>query len=75
MKELEMWQAVNASLTVEQLKKAITEYGDIEISSGEIWSAEQMNLGIDLIVNNQAAWNRVTRKFGIRQQLYFLLEK
>jgi hypothetical protein len=75
MTELEMWEAVNASKTVEELKEAITKYGNITISTGEVWTPEFMNSGIDLIVANLAYYNRVTRKFGIRQQLYFLLGK
>jgi len=75
MTELEMWEAVNASKTVEELKEVITKYGNITISTGEVWSSEFMNLGVDLIVANLAYYRRVTRKFGIRQQLYFLLGK
>lgn len=72
MTDLEMWEAVNASKTVEELKEAISNYGSITISNGEVWNSEFMNLGIDLICLEQAPYNRVTRKFGIRQQLYFL---
>ncbi len=71
MTELEKYELINSSETIEQLKEAIIKIGDIQISNGNIWSSEKMNLRIDSVINGQP-YNMVTRNYGIRKQLLYL---
>ena len=71
--ELQKYQLINSSSNIEELKNNITTIGDITISNGDIWSSEKMNEGVDLIVKGYMPFNRVTRNYGIRQQLIYLI--
>ena len=73
MTELEKYEKVNKCKDIESLKNVITEIGDITISSGEIWSSEKMNRHVDTIESTNSYYTLVTRNYGIRQQLYFLM--
>lgn len=73
MEELEKYELINSAESVEALKEAITKIGDIKIRKGDVWSSETMCEGIDNILLSKSPFNRVTRQYGIRQQLMYLM--
>lgn len=73
MTELQKWVLINRAGTIDELKWTIDLIGDITISNGNIWSSKKMNDNIDKIIRGYD-WNLVTRNYGIRQQLIYLLK-
>lgn len=72
MTELEKYEIINKSRSVEELKNAIKEIGDLKISTGEIWTVDQMCEYIDRIYEGDAPYNMATRRYGIRQQIMYI---
>lgn len=83
MDELSIWEKINACKTVDELKQTIV---DIWSPSGTIigrqepFSVSEMLVYIDWFTEDWNACNKnyralPTRKYGIRQQLLFILER
>jgi hypothetical protein len=75
MEELEKWRLINSSTTINELKDAITKIGNIKISNGGELTSKFINNNIDLIHKGNVNFRLVTRNYGIRQQLLYLIHK
>lgn len=73
MNELQKYQLINSCESVSDLKAATYSIGDIIISSGKNWTPKLMCEYIDGIVRGDFEYNMATRKYGIRQQLMYLI--
>jgi len=85
MNELDIWNSINKTKTVEELKECIINiWGENGIINGrsEPFMVKEMNLIIDrfvedfnkVVLNKQTNFNSLpTRQFGIRQQLCMIL--
>lgn len=75
MEELEKWVLVNKAETVEELQEAliaIAENGKIQGRQRE-WDAEQQAKFVRDIYNGFRPFNNLTRSYGIRQQVMYLM--
>lgn len=75
------YERINGSYSIRELKDNIHYIGDIITSKGERYSAEFHCKQIDIIVDYYKAgndikilpFNLVSRKYGVRQQLMYIL--
>lgn len=78
MTELEKYEAVNSSNSIEELQEAIRLIGENSSEKGSImgrkhsFKVEQQCTGVELIVKEGARANICTRSYGIRQQALYL---
>ena len=78
MTELEKYEAVNSSNSIEELQEAIKLIGENSLEKGSIigrkrsFKVEQQCRGVELIVKEGARANICTRNYGIRQQTLYL---
>lgn len=73
MTELEKYELINSCESVAELETAIHKMGDITIRKGDVWTADTMCERIQNILQSKSPFNRVTRVYGIRQQLMYLM--
>jgi len=65
---------INKTKTIAELKWTIDLIDDITISTGEVWSSKMMIHNITEIIDGYYSINTVTRNYGIRQQLIYLMK-
>jgi len=73
LSELKKYELVNSCETIQNLKTLVKDFGDVVGSRNIVWSAEKTCNNIDLIVEGKLPINHVTRAYGLRQQLMYLL--
>ncbi len=75
MTELEKYQRINSSESFAELKTAITEVAGedgVEGTREKVYNAEHQCRGVDLVLQGSPP-NVLTRSYGIRQQMLYLI--
>jgi len=74
MTDLEKYELINSTKSVEQLMEAVSKIGPIQ-GSKEEFSVENIHGSIRLIMLRPyyPYYNQLTRKFGLRQQMIYLM--
>ena len=67
-KEIKKWQKVNSSETKAQLFEAV-DY----ICAGLLFDADKLKRSINAALSRRAEANVVTRRYGLRQQVLYLM--
>lgn len=76
MEEVEKWKRINSCETHEELKKAIIEIADNDNIQGskKSWKASYQSDVVQFLWENpNIEMNMLTRSYGIRQQMMYLL--
>lgn len=75
MSEEEKWKRVNSAETIEDLKQAILDIAENGIIVGKTrdWDANKQVKAAQLIWDRASIPNTLTRSYGIRQQMLYLL--
>lgn len=76
MEEVEKWKRINSCETHEELKKAIIEIADNDNIQGskKSWKASYQSDVVQFLWENPTIeMNMLTRSYGIRQQMIYLL--
>lgn len=76
MEEVEKWKRINSCETHEELKKAIIEIADNDNIQGSTksWKASYQSDVVQFLWENPTIeMNMLTRSYGIRQQMIYLL--
>ena len=76
MEEVEKWKRINSCETHEELKKAIIEIADNGNIQGreKSWKASYQSDVVQFLWENpNIGMNMLTRSYGIRQQMMYLL--
>lgn len=76
MEELDKWKLVNGCQTKEELCNAvdaITENGNIIGNTGKLFDADKIKRSINAAMAKTHPANVVTRAYGIRQQMLYLM--
>lgn len=76
MEELKKWQMVNGCETKEQLfaaVDAVCEGGTIIGNTGKEYDADKIKRSITAAMSGRFPVNVVTRRWGIRQQMLYLM--
>lgn len=74
--ELERFQRVNSCETIAEIKQCILDFADEHgfiQGRSRIFSAEKMASYVDGIYNGDYPSNLITREYGLRQQLLYLI--
>lgn len=77
-KELEKWQKVNSAETKEQLFEAVdficaNEPNGLIGTTGKLFTADKLKRSINAVITGRFNANVVTRKYGLRQQVLYLM--
>lgn len=75
MDELEKYELINKAETVEELKEAMEAISEKGMIKGrrKSYIADEMIAMVDFIYNDNYPLNFLTRNYGIRQQMLYLL--
>lgn len=75
MDELKKYKLINKAETVEELKEAIEAISEKGMIKGrrKSYMADEMIAMVDFIYNDNYPLNFLTRNYGIRQQMLYLL--
>lgn len=75
MDELEKYKLINKAETIEELKEAMEAISEKGMIKGrrKSYMANEMIAMVDFIYNDNYPLNFLTRNYGIRQQMLYLL--
>lgn len=75
MDELEKYKLINKAETIEELKEAMEAISEKGMIKGrrKSYIADKMIAMVDFIYNDNYPLNFLTRNYGIRQQMLYLL--
>ena len=75
MDELEKYKLINKAETIEELKEAIKAISEKGMNKGrsKSYMSDKMIAMVDFIYNDNYPLNFLTRNYGIRQQMLYLL--
>ena len=75
MDELEKYKLINKAETIEELKEAIGAISEKGMIKGrrKFYMADEMIAIVDFIYNDNYSLNFLTRNYGIRQQMFYLI--
>ena len=75
MEEIDKWKRINSVESIEDLKKAILDIAEDGIIMGKSrpWEAVKQVKGVDAIMEKDYPINVLTRSYGIRQQMMYLM--
>lgn len=76
MEEVEKWKLVNGCQTKKELLDAVDTICDGSIiigNTGKPYDADKIKRSIMAVMSNKAFANVVTRAYGIRQQVLYLM--
>lgn len=77
-RELEKWQKVNSAETKEQLFEAVDficadEPNGVIGTTGKSFTADKLKRSINVAITGRFNANVVTRRYGLRQQVLYLM--
>ena len=74
-KELEKWQKVNSAETKEQLFEAVDFIcaDGLIGTTGKLFTADELKRSINVAITGRFNANVVTRRYGLRQQVLYLM--
>lgn len=72
LSELDRWELVNSCKTVDDLKAAVERLGIVR-GSNDVHTSVSINHNINLVYSDDYPYNTLTRAYGIRQQLMYIM--
>lgn len=73
MEELDKWKSVNSCETFDELCDALDLIGPVEYSSGRMKPVDELKMTLSLVKGNSLIINYVTRNYGLRSKVAYLL--